>query len=188
MSLHAVVEYDISWVVWHAAVVFKSSVSQSEVLTLSQVNCHVAMLGKWFTRRCLCTSDSFQHTAPYKCLFHFVTFLTTDDLCLSLCFWFQLSVLCRAGHKTLVTCCVFMPSSPDSIGEAITLSVRCLRPDRSCYQDISWTVWASWWNRQGTCTGPMLMNWLDPEGQGHSRPPRWRRHLRWRWGVRFYHF
>ena len=58
-----------------------------------------------------------------------------------------------------------------------------IRPDRSCYHDASWTHWAI--SMKLTSTSPYWWpGWvLKVKGQGHSRPSRWRRHTRRRWGI-----
>ena len=82
---------------------------------------------------------------------------------------------------------MFMASAPDSV---LSVGEHCfsgcasavfVRPDRSCYHDISLTA----------CTMSMKLKvifnspyrWLDYLGYVHSRLLMWRRHPRRRWGV-----
>ena len=66
---------------------------------------------------------------------------------------------------------VFMPSTRQWRRRyyVFRLSVRrvcsSVRPDRSCYHDISWTAWAISIKHTRNIQQPLLMTWLDSGGQ-----------------------
>jgi len=71
------------------------------------------------------------------------------------------------------------------------LSVRrvrsSVRPDRSCYHDISWTAWTISDETYSEYSLALLDSWgqrSKVKGHGHSRPSRWRRHSLRRWDVK----